>query len=125
MGKMARTVMLLRMRKMLNTVRTAPCPCCPSPCLCDGHCRHRLALEQGSSAPEALEAIMVLLELCGQGGSCKEEPVPFVYRNTFLLANCTEVWVLEMAVCNLEGQQILGERGPGSAGSRRNKTSSV
>ncbi|NWR26219.1 SCRN2 protein, partial [Emberiza fucata] len=57
----------------------------------------RLALERGSSAREGLEVITALLERHGQGGSCKEEPVPFVYHNTFLLADRSEAWLLETA----------------------------
>ncbi|XP_062992527.1 secernin-2 [Elgaria multicarinata webbii] len=57
----------------------------------------RLGLERGSSASEALQVMTTLLERYGQGGSCKEEPTPFVYHNTFLLADRTEAWVLETA----------------------------
>lgn len=38
-----------------------------------------------------------LLERYGQGGSCREDPTPFCYHNTFLLADRTEAWVLETA----------------------------
>uniref|UniRef100_A0A8D1N6L1 Secernin-2 n=2 Tax=Sus scrofa TaxID=9823 RepID=A0A8D1N6L1_PIG len=57
----------------------------------------RLALERGSSAQEALHVITGLLERYGQGGSCREDPTPFCYHNTFLLADRTEAWVLETA----------------------------
>lgn len=66
----------------------------------------RLALERGSSAREALEVITALLEQHGQGGSCKEEPVPFVYHNTFLLADRSEAWLLETAGQYWAAQQI-------------------
>uniref|UniRef100_G7PU63 Secernin-2 n=1 Tax=Macaca fascicularis TaxID=9541 RepID=G7PU63_MACFA len=57
----------------------------------------RLALERSSSAQEALHVITGLLERYGQGGSCLEDPAPFSYHNTFLLADRTEAWVLETA----------------------------
>ncbi|XP_048373293.1 secernin-2 isoform X2 [Sphaerodactylus townsendi] len=57
----------------------------------------RLGLERGRHAHEALQVITALLERHGQGGPCKEEPTPFVYHNTFLLADRTEAWVLETA----------------------------
>ncbi|XP_058559103.1 secernin-2 isoform X1 [Neofelis nebulosa] len=57
----------------------------------------RLALERSSSALEALRVITDLLAHYGQGGSCREDPTPFCYHNTFLLADRTEAWVLETA----------------------------
>ncbi|XP_012918103.1 secernin-2 isoform X1 [Mustela putorius furo] len=57
----------------------------------------RLALERSRSALEALHVITGLLERHGQGGSCREDPAPFCYHNTFLLADRTEAWVLETA----------------------------
>ncbi|XP_012933246.1 secernin-2 isoform X3 [Heterocephalus glaber] len=57
----------------------------------------RLALERGSTALEAMLVITGLLERYGQGGSCREDPAPFCYHNTFLLADRTEAWVLETA----------------------------
>ncbi|NXJ96989.1 SCRN2 protein, partial [Corythaixoides concolor] len=69
----------------------------------------RLGLERGTSAREALEVITALLEHYGQGGSCKEEPVPFVYHNTFLLADRAEAWVLETAGRYWAAQRIRGE----------------
>lgn len=53
--------------------------------------------------------ITALLERHGQGGSCKEEPVPFVYHNTFLLADRGEAWVLETAGRYWAAQRIQGE----------------
>lgn len=72
-------------------------------------CR-RLGLERGSSAHEALQAITALLERYGQGGSCKEESTPFVYHNTFLLADRSEAWVLETAGRYWAAQRIRGEQ---------------
>lgn len=51
-----------------------------------------------------------LLERYGQGGSCREDPVPFCYHNTFLLADRTEAWVLETAGRLWAAQRIQGER---------------
>ncbi|XP_028932126.1 secernin-2 isoform X2 [Ornithorhynchus anatinus] len=57
----------------------------------------RLGLERGSTAQEALRVITALLERHGQGGSCREDPAPFCYHNTYLLADRGEAWVLETA----------------------------
>lgn len=50
-----------------------------------------------------------LLESYGQGGSCREDPTPFCYHNTFLLADRTEAWVLETAGRLWAAQRIQGE----------------
>ncbi|XP_069490751.1 secernin-2 isoform X2 [Ambystoma mexicanum] len=68
----------------------------------------RLGLERGASAREALDVITNLLQLYGQGGSCREEPTPFIYHNTFLLTDRTEAWVLETAGSYWAAEKITG-----------------
>ncbi|XP_028724893.1 secernin-2 isoform X2 [Peromyscus leucopus] len=68
----------------------------------------RLALERSGTAQEAVHVIAGLLERYGQGGSCREDPVPFCYHNTFLLADRTEAWVLETAGRLWAAQRIQG-----------------
>ncbi|CAO2645055.1 Scrn2 [Lemmus lemmus] len=69
---------------------------------------NRLALERSRTAQEAVHVIAGLLDRYGQGGSCREEPVPFCYHNTFLLADRTEAWVLETAGRLWAAQRIQG-----------------
>lgn len=57
----------------------------------------RLGLERGDSAWAAVGVITDLLEQHDQGGPCREDPEPFSYHNTFLLADRKEAWVLETA----------------------------
>lgn len=54
----------------------------------------RLALERGGSAREALDIIINLLEIHGQGGDCGYRK-PFFYMNGFLIADAREAYVLE------------------------------
>lgn len=68
----------------------------------------RLALERSSTAQEAVHVIAGLLDRYGQGGSCREDPEPFCYHNTFLLADRTEAWVLETAGRLWAAQRIQG-----------------
>ena len=56
----------------------------------------RLALERSSSASQALEIIVDLLENHGQGGSCAENSM-WTYHNSFLIADPREAGVLETA----------------------------
>jgi len=56
----------------------------------------RLGLERGSTACEALQLIVNLMEEYGQGGNCAEH-FAFSYHNSYLIADKDEAWVLETA----------------------------
>ena len=56
----------------------------------------RLALERASTSDEALEEIITLLEIYGQGGNCGMAH-SFYYHNSFLIADPGSAWVLETA----------------------------
>jgi secernin len=54
----------------------------------------RLALERATTAKEAVEVIITLLETYGQGGSCGHL-APRFYHNSFIVADPREAFVLE------------------------------
>lgn len=56
----------------------------------------RLALERSGSAKEALECIIGLLEKYGQGGNCGFDH-EFLYDNSFLIMDRSEIYILETA----------------------------
>ncbi len=57
----------------------------------------RLALERASTAEEAVDVIVSLLEAHGQGGGCGLEVPSFTYHNSFLVADPARAWVVETA----------------------------
>lgn len=64
----------------------------------------RLGLERSTTAQEALQVIIHLLEQYGQSGNCGLTH-RFTYQNSFLIADLHEAWVLETA-----GRQWAAER---------------
>ncbi len=57
----------------------------------------RLALERASTAAEAVEVIVTLLERHGQAGACSRERSGFTYDNSFIVADPSGAIVLETA----------------------------
>lgn len=57
----------------------------------------RLALERATTAAEAVEVIVTLLERYGQAGPCSRERSGFTYDNSFIVADPSGAIVLETA----------------------------
>lgn len=64
----------------------------------------RLALERSRTAESALQTLIRLLEVYGQGGNCGFTH-PFYYDNSYIVADTQEAWVLETA-----GQQWAAQK---------------
>jgi dipeptidase len=54
----------------------------------------RLALERAVTAREALQVIIDLLEMFGQGGNCVADGNIY-YHNSFIIADANDAWVIE------------------------------
>ncbi|GBL80173.1 Secernin-3 [Araneus ventricosus] len=57
----------------------------------------RLGLERSKTAEEAVHTITSLLAEYGMGGNCSDTLPNFTYHNSFLIADPSEVWILECA----------------------------
>ena len=70
----------------------------------------RLGLERSTSAREAVQVVVDLLEKHGQGGSCSKEHPRFSYDNSYLVADPAGAFVLETAGRHWAVEEV---RGPG------------
>ena len=70
----------------------------------------RLGLERSTSAREAVQVVVDLLEKHGQGGSCSKEHPRFGYDNSYLVADPAGAFVLETAGRHWAVEEV---RGPG------------
>lgn len=79
----------------------------------------RLGLERGTTAKEALDVIVALLEEHGQGGNYYEDAhACHSFQSAYLIVDCAEAWVLETVGKYWAAEQITGEQcGRGGASS--------
>jgi secernin len=69
----------------------------------------RLALERSSTARQAVDTIIHLLEKYGQGGNCGYSH-KFYYHNSFIVADPYQAWVLETAGKQWALEKVRGVR---------------
>jgi secernin len=69
----------------------------------------RLALERASTARQAVDTIIHLLEKFGQGGNCGFTH-KFYYHNSFIVADPFQAWVLETAGRQWALERVTGVR---------------
>ncbi len=70
----------------------------------------RIALERTTSAVEALDLIIEMIEKFGQGGLCGYRHKGFRYHNSFIIADPTDAWVLETAGIFWAAERVTGNR---------------
>lgn len=70
----------------------------------------RLALERSTTADEAVQTIVSLLEAHGQGGGCGHEDRRFSYHNSFLVADPRVAFVVETAGAHHAVEPVRGAR---------------
>jgi secernin len=68
----------------------------------------RLGLERGSTAEQAVETIVGLLEKHGQGGGCGHENRRFSYHSSFIVADPSGAFVLETGGRRWEAGRVAG-----------------
>lgn len=66
----------------------------------------RAALERATTPREAVQVIVDLLEIFGQGGNCASHGNTMYYHNSFLIANADDAWVLETVDKQWAARQI-------------------
>lgn len=73
---------------------------------------NRIALERSTTAEEAVNILIELLERFGQGGGCGYEDRSFTYHNSFLVADSTEAFVVETAAKHYAVERVRYEGEP-------------